>query len=242
MTRNGNSPRQLGIARGAQNDMRKSIDMMLAAERDFSETMASGSAEVEGPEEDRPAPRGKAQQVFAPLPPADDEQSEEEARAARAAERRSARIRWLQRLTPSIRHVALIAVVALCAYRPWIAIGVFLVTLWVVLAVYLVMGAYRMRDQLLRLFLRFERARPEDARTVRLRAQRVSDQAERLMNRLPDSWTDGITLPDFRNGGRSPAHPMAEPFERLAEGERRRRTRRLLQDRKHAMQGGIAAR
>lgn len=57
---------------------------------------------------------------------------------------------------------------------------------------------------------------PAKAETIRRRAARVSRAIARLADRLPDHWTTGLALPDFKPPQEAPAKLKDDPFDRLA--------------------------
>lgn len=200
------------VSRGAQDDLRKSIELMLSSEH--------------GTDAARRDARARGHRAFAPLPPPESEPREPDGNGNGAERGRlHSMLVWI---VPGVRQLALVAVLVLCLLYPWMAIGTFLVTLWVVLGAHLLVGLYRMSGRMLRALLQSEPAHPEEASRMRRGARRVTDQADRLLSRLPDRWTEGIGR--LQRAGEDTPDGGQGAFGRLAEGERRRQARRRREE------------
>jgi hypothetical protein len=121
------------------------------------------------------------------------------------------------RRKPSAGLIAFAAFLLLCVFRPWLVVGLTLLAVWIVLGVYVAFGPERVHRFAMRRFGRFRARHPERAETLRLRAQSIVRRVEKLVERLPESWRDGLYLPQFDDPAAEPAHEKMrhDPFDRL---------------------------
>ena len=92
-----------------------------------------------------------------------------------------------------------------------------LLSLVVLVISYLTLGHDRAVELVIAGFERLARWRPEMAAQLRQRAERWADRLDRVANRLPARWRDGLNLNGFgRKQQDLPAKMRQDPFERLA--------------------------
>lgn len=119
---------------------------------------------------------------------------------------------------PTRKQIALFALLVVMVWRPWLIPGLVFVLFWVGLIAYLTIGPDRIAEICAARWDWFQQRHPERAATLQGKVQRGADRVDGWLARLPESWTDGIYLPDF---GRSAAQGGAlddqpDPFDRLA--------------------------
>lgn len=118
---------------------------------------------------------------------------------------------------PKRRHGVVLLLLALMIWRPWLIPGLLFLALWVILIVYFTVGPDRITELALGVWEWFSKRHPERAQRWLTRIQAGADRLDGWLAALPESWTDGIYLPDL---GRSateerPEALEADPFDRL---------------------------
>jgi hypothetical protein len=77
-------------------------------------------------------------------------------------------------------------------------------------------GTERVSGWVLARYARLKDENPEKAERLRLKAARLSAMVSAIAARLPESWVQGLYLPDFEPAGELPEKMRSEPFERLS--------------------------
>ena len=110
-----------------------------------------------------------------------------------------------------------VALVALAVFVPgWTLLLVAMSLLLILIAVMGILGVDRLAAMGKRWFRRYHERDPEAAEKLRRRAARVSSRLSWGLEKLPESWTRGLYLPDFAPHPEPPAKMKADPFERLS--------------------------
>lgn len=134
--------------------------------------------------------------------------------------------RWLKRGAASVsrlmalflhrpdapRILAILLLVTFVLLKPWVFVSLFAAILVTLAVVYLSVGPDRLRRLVLAWFHRLQRRNPERADAVRQRAARIGARVSSLLERLPETWTFGLYVPDFEQ----PPQNAPDPFDRLA--------------------------
>lgn len=128
-------------------------------------------------------------------------------------------VQAIKEFRPTRKQIALVALIGIVLWRPWLIPGLLFVAFWVALIVYLTLGPDRVAEIAYGRWQWFSARYPERAGRLLTRAQRGADRLDGWLARLPERWTDGIYLPDL---GRSqseagPVEDQPDPFDRLAE-------------------------
>jgi hypothetical protein len=99
---------------------------------------------------------------------------------------------------------------------PWLLPALVLATVIVAGVVGYWLGAERITKLVFAWHTRLRRRDPQKAKRIRRRAARMSRRLSKLIERLPDSWTTGLYLPDFEEIPDLPEKMLSDPFDRLA--------------------------
>ncbi|MEM9911526.1 MAG: hypothetical protein AAF922_12150 [Pseudomonadota bacterium] len=83
------------------------------------------------------------------------------------------------------------------------------------LVLYFSLGPDRVRDLVLERYARLKARDPEAAARLRGRAAKASQALGNVVDRLPESWTRGLYLPDFEEPDEGSERWTSDPFERL---------------------------
>ena len=114
------------------------------------------------------------------------------------------------------RRLALALLVFFVIVWPW---KVLLLTLLIPLAgliTWASVGSEGVAELVVRWYERLEAREPAKAERIRLRAAAVTGVLNHGLERLPESWTRGLYLPDFETDGYVPEKLKVDPFEDLA--------------------------
>ncbi|UYV36397.1 hypothetical protein N4R57_15450 [Rhodobacteraceae bacterium D3-12] len=127
-------------------------------------------------------------------------------------------LKAVREFRPTRKQIALFAFLVVMVWRPWLIPAVVFVLFWVGLIAYLTVGPDRIAEISAARWDWFQQRYPDRAANLRGKVQRGADRVDGWLARLPESWTDGIYLPDF---GRSAAEggtldDQPDPFDRLA--------------------------
>lgn len=127
-------------------------------------------------------------------------------------------VKAVKEFRPTRKQIALFTLLVVMVWRPWLIPGLVFVLFWVGLIAYLTLGPDRISEIAAARWEWFQRRHPERAEAMLGKVQRGADRVDGWLARLPESWTDGIYLPDF---GRSASESGAlddqpDPFDRLA--------------------------
>lgn len=118
------------------------------------------------------------------------------------------------------RLLALALLVAAFLLHPWFVVALAFLALLAAGTAVLVIGTDVVAERIATWHGRLARRDPERAETIRARAAAISRHLGALLDRLPESWTTGLYLPDFEPEAQRPAPPVGDPFLRLAESVR----------------------
>ena len=114
---------------------------------------------------------------------------------------------------PRLLAIALLAVIFVL--RPLAVLGMALVALMVALITYFSLGPDRVGEIVVARYQRLKSRDPARAEVLRKRAARTSARLSRLLDHLPERWTQGLYLPDFEEPAEQPAQMHNDPFDRL---------------------------
>ena len=113
------------------------------------------------------------------------------------------------------RRLSLALLVLIVFLRPLAVLGMALVALMVGLITYFSLGPDRVAEMVVAWYRRKKEADPERAEEIRARAARVSQRLGKIVDRLPERWTQGLYLPDFEENKPLPECLTGDPFDRL---------------------------
>lgn len=122
-------------------------------------------------------------------------------------------LRWHP--TPRQASCALIAVLAIA--MPLLLPSMLLLSTVLLAITYLSLGHDRSAEIAAAGYRNWERRDPDSAEIARTRAARWSARLSRLIERLPDSWTQGLHVPDFEKTDPEEDPFQGDPFDRLRE-------------------------
>lgn len=122
-------------------------------------------------------------------------------------------LRW--RPTPRQASCALIAALAIA--MPLLLPSMLLLATVLLAISYLSLGHDRSAEIAAAGYRSWERRDPDSAENARTRAARWSARLSRLIERLPDSWTRGLHVPDFEKTDPEEDPFQGDPFDRLRE-------------------------
>ena len=117
--------------------------------------------------------------------------------------------------TPKRKQAAFILFVAVMLWRPWLIPGIVLLSVWIGLIVYFTVGPERISELVISGWERFARRSPDRAERALGAIQRWADRLEGWLARLPETWTDGVYLPDLGRSHVEIAEDGPDPFDRL---------------------------
>ena len=113
------------------------------------------------------------------------------------------------------RRLALGLLVLITILRPWAVLGMAVVALMVGLITYFSLGPDRVAEMVVAWYQRKKARDPEAAEEIRARAARFSLRLGKIVDRLPERWTQGLYLPDFEESKPLPDCLGKDPFDRL---------------------------
>lgn len=113
------------------------------------------------------------------------------------------------------RRLSLGLLVLIVFLRPLAVLGMALFALMVGLITYFSLGPDRVAEMVVAWYRRKKSSDPERAEEIRARAARVSQRLGKIVDRLPESWTQGLYLPDFEENKPLPECLTGDPFDRL---------------------------
>jgi hypothetical protein len=113
------------------------------------------------------------------------------------------------------RRLSLGLLVLIVFLRPLAVLGMALFALMVGLITYFSLGPDRVAEMVVAWYRRKKASDPERAEEIRARAARVSQRLGKIVDRLPESWTQGLYLPDFEENKPLPECLTSDPFDRL---------------------------
>ncbi|MDU8928542.1 hypothetical protein RXV86_14215 [Alisedimentitalea sp. MJ-SS2] len=170
--------------------------------------------------EQRMAPLSETRPTDGGLPPlgdTDPTQSQQfESGPINGTDEDATRIKVLRGFTPSWKQGVFMLFVAVMLVKPWLIPGLVLLTLWIALIAYFSVGPERISELALTFWDRYEKRFPERAERTLAMLQRGADRMDGWLARLPESWTDGIYLPDLGRSGEVGTEDGPDPFDRLA--------------------------
>ena len=123
---------------------------------------------------------------------------------------------------PTPRQMAILLVAVIALTMPWLIPVLVLLGLIIVVISYLSFGHDRSAELVAGWYEWLARHNPQGAEQLRARAERISARLAIWSEYLPESWTNGLYLPDFALPGEVPEKLADDPYERLA-GEPRHR-------------------
>lgn len=110
-----------------------------------------------------------------------------------------------------------IAVLTLVMLMPgWVVPVTVFLSLLAVVTMYFVLGHDRIRRLIVAWYRRVERRDPARAENLRARAAFWSRRVSDWTATLPESWTQGLYIPDFEPEPEQPEILQTDPFERLS--------------------------
>lgn len=139
------------------------------------------------------------------------------------------RIARLRAYRPTLRHVALAALVLLVVLRPWLLVTVVLLPALIVAGIFLSVGHDRFWAGVLRLYNRFHARNPEKAERLRRRADGIALRWDAFLDRFPEGTVDALYLPDLNSlQDQEERHrqALAERFDKLQDEARAQRAAR----------------
>lgn len=114
------------------------------------------------------------------------------------------------------RLIAISVLAFIVVTWPGFIIGMFATAALVALIVYLSLGPDRVAMFAVERYQRLKARDPDRAEALRARAAAISRRLTSWLDRLPDSWTAGLYLPEFEEPAEPSEKMRNDPFERLA--------------------------
>lgn len=98
---------------------------------------------------------------------------------------------------PTPRHIVLAALGLLVLFRPWLVLGVIFLSLFVMTAVFLILGYDGFWHRVMGLARWYARRRPSRAAEVHRKLDAFAMKWDAILDRFPEGSVDGLYLPDF---------------------------------------------
>ncbi|PTR37549.1 hypothetical protein SAMN05216376_110206 [Mameliella alba] len=161
-------------------------------------------------------PQGSAAQDHAPAVAARVQPSERTGKKGPPLQWLRTRARAFLRRPDAPRILSLLLLLTLVILKPGFVVFLAVMSLVAALALYFSIGPDRVQAWVVGRYDRLRDRDPDAADRLRKRAAAASKWLAVVIDKLPESWTAGLYLPDFD----TPAEPHAklerDPFERLA--------------------------
>ncbi|MHA6262691.1 hypothetical protein ACXYMO_05780 [Arenibacterium sp. CAU 1754] len=123
----------------------------------------------------------------------------------------------ISRKRPDRIYLFLIAFAVIFFLPVWVVPTVLLFTIMTLAIIYLSLGPDRITEIVLNRYATLKENNPEKAEATRVWAHDFSRRLERLVAKLPESWTQGLYLPTFEEDVDPDEKFAQDPFERLAQ-------------------------
>ena len=98
---------------------------------------------------------------------------------------------------PKARHVLLASLLLLVVFRPWLVLAVVVLGLFVVTAIFLILGYDGCWRQTMRLARWYARRHPSRSIEIHRRLDAFAMKFDEFLDRFPEGTVDGLYLPDF---------------------------------------------
>ena len=124
-------------------------------------------------------------------------------------------VQSLRAFRPSTRHLAIVSVALLIVVRPhWFVIGLVL-SLAIIVAAFMVLGADRIWGAILARLDRVEATDPARAQHLRTRLDRFAFRWDAVLDLFPDGMVDSLYMPDFQSAKEAEAAHIEAMGQRL---------------------------
>jgi len=99
---------------------------------------------------------------------------------------------------PTPKHLTLAALGLLVFFRPWLVLGIFLLSLLVFIGVFLILGYDGFWQRGMAAARWFAERNPDRAAQMHARLDRFAMKWDAVLDKFPDGTVDGLYLPDFQ--------------------------------------------
>jgi hypothetical protein len=99
---------------------------------------------------------------------------------------------------PTPKHVILMALGLLVFFRPWLVVGIVLLSLMIFTGVFLILGYDGFWKRGMAIARWYARRSPDRAAAMQVRLDRFAMQWDAVLDRFPEGTVDGLYLPDFQ--------------------------------------------
>ena len=123
---------------------------------------------------------------------------------------------------PTTRHIVLACLALLVLFRPWLVVGVLLLTVFLILGVFLALGYDGFWRRGMAIGRWYAGRRPERAADLHNRLDAFAMKWDAILDRFPEGTVDGLYLPDFGEMAAADARhdaAMARRFDSLRNSE-----------------------
>lgn len=123
---------------------------------------------------------------------------------------------------PTKKQIVLGALVLFALLRPWLAIGLIVLSVVATIALFLALGHDRFWKRVIDLARAYARRNPARAADLHLKLDRFASGWDAFLDRFPEGTVDGLYLPDFGELAQADARHEAtleRRFKDLREGE-----------------------
>jgi hypothetical protein len=133
---------------------------------------------------------------------------------------------WLLELVRSFlgrpdapKLLSVLLLLTLFMLRPGFILFLFFMALLIGIVLYFSLGPDTVQNWVIERHLRLRNRDPAAAERLRRCAAATSQRLAVVAEKLPESWTQGLYIPDFEEPSEHPARLHSDPFERLANGK-----------------------
>ena len=148
----------------------------------------------------RAAPKAAPQQQAAPTQPEPQPQPQPYQTAAAAPRAPGLVARTRARITgyrPTVRHILLASLALLVLFRPWLVVGMVLMTIFTFVGLLLVLGYDGFWQRSMAIARWYARRRPSRAVELHRKLDSFAMKWDAVLDRFPEGTVDALYLPDF---------------------------------------------
>lgn len=118
---------------------------------------------------------------------------------------------------PTPKHIALGALALLVLFRPWLVVGVIVISGFVMLCTFLILGYDGFWERAIAFGRWYARRSPDRAARLHRKLDDIALRWDTFLDRFPEGWVDGLYLPDFGELATADARHDAVLDKRLSE-------------------------
>lgn len=142
----------------------------------------------EAPQAAKPANRSGAARKTMPAPAPEDAAQDTAAAGVKGR---------LTGYRPKARHILLVCVAALIVLRPWLILGLLVLSSIMMIGVFLILGYDGFWRRAMAVARWYARRRPSRAAVLHQKLDRFAMKWDSILDRFPEGSVDGLYLPDF---------------------------------------------